>query len=86
MSGGLTPAVHLHSQARGKLKWDENTLCFKPSSVHEAEQSIGAANGTFDLAKGLKEAVKAAQKAVTNLSLEADGDQLARDWRTSPIL
>ena len=70
MSGGLTPAVHLHSQARGKLKWDENTLCFKPSSVHEAEQSIGAANGTFDLAKGLKEAVKAAGKALSNLSID----------------
>ena len=36
MSGGLSPAVHLHSQARGKLQWDDKKLCFKPSTTHEA--------------------------------------------------
>ena len=51
MSGGLSPAVHLHSQARGKLKWDETNLCFRPSTTHEREQSVGAANGTFDVAR-----------------------------------
>ena len=65
MSGGLSPAVHLHSQARGKLKWDERTLCFCPSTTHEQEQSVGAANGTFDIAKALAEGAKAAQKAVS---------------------
>ena len=49
MSGGLSPVVHLHSQARGKLMWDEKTLCFRPSTTHEAEQSVGACNGSFDL-------------------------------------
>ena len=63
MSGGLSPVVHLHSQARGKLTWDEKTLCFRPSSAHEAEQSAGACNGTFDLQRGLKEAIRAAGKA-----------------------
>ncbi|MGC6536045.1 MAG: sarcosine oxidase subunit alpha [Candidatus Puniceispirillaceae bacterium] len=72
MSGGLTPSVHLHSQARGKLKWDETTLCFRPSSVHEAEQSIGAANGTFDLGKAVREAGKAALKALSRAKLSAD--------------
>ena len=71
MSGGLSPAVHLHSQARGKLKWDDKQLCFSPSSVHENEQSVGAANGVFDLAKGLKEASKVALKALSRLSLSA---------------
>ncbi len=63
MSGGLSPVVHLHSQARGKLTWDEKTLCFRPSSAHEAEQSAGACNGSFDLQRGLKEAITAAGKA-----------------------
>ena len=63
MSGGLSPVVHLHSQARGKLTWDEKTVCFRPSSVHEAEQSAGACNGSFDLQRGLKEAITAAGKA-----------------------
>ena len=63
MSGGLSPVVHLHSQARGKLMWDEKTLCFRPSTTHEAEQSVGACNGSFDLQKGLREAVAAASRA-----------------------
>ena len=63
MSGGLSPVVHLHSQARGKLMWDEKTLCFRPASVHEAEQSVGACNGSFDLQKGLREAISAASRA-----------------------
>ncbi len=72
MSGGLSPAVHLHSQARGKLKWDEKTLCFRPSTYHEREQSAGAANGTFDIAKLLAEAVKVASKALTRQGLSAE--------------
>ncbi len=64
MSGGLNPLVHLHSQARGKLKWDEKTHCFRPSGVHEAEQSIGACNGTFGPASALREACAAAVRAV----------------------
>ena len=72
MSGGLSPAVHLHSQARGKLKWDETNLCFRPSTTHEREQSVGAANGTFDLAKILPEAAKAAMKAAARQNLSAE--------------
>ena len=49
MSGGLSPAVHLHSQARGKLEWDDDLLCFKPKSVHEACFNAGACNGVFGL-------------------------------------
>ena len=70
MSGGLSPVVHLHSQARGKLGWDERTLCFRPSKTHEAEQSIGAANGTFDLARGMSEAIKATNAALKSIGCE----------------
>ena len=72
MSGGLSPVVHLHSQARGKLAWDDRTLCFRPSQSHEAEQSVGAANGTFDLARGLNEAMKAATKALKAIGHEGE--------------
>ena len=63
MSGGLSPAVHLHSQARGKLQWDEGKLCFCPSATHEPSFNIGACNGSFDLVAGLREAVRAGTKA-----------------------
>ena len=62
MSGGLSPAVHLHSQARGKLQWDEGKLCFCPSATHEPSFNIGACNGSFDLVAGLREAVRAGTK------------------------
>jgi sarcosine oxidase subunit alpha len=65
MSGGFSPAVHLHSQARGKLQWDDSKLCFKPSTTHEPSFNIGACNATFDLAAGLREAARAASKAAS---------------------
>ncbi|MBL6596560.1 MAG: sarcosine oxidase subunit alpha family protein [Candidatus Puniceispirillum sp.] len=63
MSGGLSPAVHLHSQARGKLQWDGAKLCFRPSATHEPSFNIGACNASFDLATALKEAIRAGTKA-----------------------
>jgi sarcosine oxidase subunit alpha len=63
MSGGLSPAVHLHSQARGKLQWDDAKLCFRPSATHEPSFNIGACNASFDLAVALKEAIRAGTKA-----------------------
>jgi len=65
MSGGLSPAVHLHSQARGKLRWDEATLCFRPSATHEASFNAGAGNGSFALASAMSEGAKAGAKAAT---------------------
>ena len=72
MSGGMNPVVHLHSQARGKLKWDERSHCFCPSTTHEAEQSVGSCNGSFDAAIGAKEAIAAARKAIKANSGEAE--------------
>jgi sarcosine oxidase subunit alpha len=63
MSGGLSPAVHLHSQARGKLQWDDKRLCFKPSTTHEASFNAGAGNGTFDLAGAIKEGIGCGARA-----------------------
>jgi len=63
MSGGLSPAVHLHSQARGKLQWDDKKLCFKPSTTHEASFNAGAGNGTFDLAAAIKEGIRCGARA-----------------------
>ena len=65
MSGGISPAVHLHSQARGKLKWDDSKLCFKPAATHEPSFNIGACNGMFDLGGGLREAARAAVRAAS---------------------
>ena len=86
MSGGLSPVVHLHSQARGKLSWDEETLCFRPSATHEAEISVGSANGQFDMAKGLAEAVNASVQMLGEMGIEISAPALpslsdaAQNW------
>jgi len=56
MSGGWTPSVHLFSQSRGRLRFDTTTGNFLPGVSAAAERSIGACNGTFDLAGALAEA------------------------------
>ncbi len=59
MSGGWGPAVHLHSQAGGSIRWDDNKYCFVPSASVQPNFSAGACNGTFNLAACLDEGRKA---------------------------
>jgi sarcosine oxidase subunit alpha len=49
MSGGFTPAVHLFSQSRGKLRFDPASQAYLPGESAECERSAGAARGVFDL-------------------------------------
>ena len=55
MSGGWTPAVHLFSQSRGKLRYEPAIDAFVPGISVQAERSAGAAKGTYDLAACLAE-------------------------------
>ncbi len=50
MSGGWTPAVHLYSQSRGKLKFDTELDAFVPGVSAQAEISAGSSRGFYDLA------------------------------------
>ena len=49
MGGGWNPAVHLFSQSRGALVWDDGLQTFLPGRSAQAERSVGAAAGRFDL-------------------------------------
>jgi sarcosine oxidase subunit alpha len=53
VSGGWSPAVHLYSQARGKLRYDEALAAFVPHSCPTPVYAAGAANGRFGLAAAL---------------------------------
>ena len=50
MSGGHTPSVHLFSQSRGKLAWNEPLQTYLPDQSAECERSAGACRGIYDLA------------------------------------
>src|ERR1700677_2606048 len=63
MSGGWTPSVHLYSQSRGKLAFDEATRTFLPGAPAQAQVSVGACRGVFDLAAALAEGARAGAEA-----------------------
>ena len=63
MSGGWTPAVHLFSQSRGKLRYRDDIDAFVPGTSAQAECSAGAANGTYDLAAVLDDGWRAGTEA-----------------------
>ncbi|MEP1209471.1 MAG: sarcosine oxidase subunit alpha [Rhizobiaceae bacterium] len=58
-SAGWTPSLHLYSQSRGKPAWDEDTQRFLPGVSPQNNVSIGACNGTDELADIFAEAAKA---------------------------
>lgn len=47
VSGGFTPTLHLLSQARGNLRWDEALSAFVPDKVPEDISLVGLASGEF---------------------------------------
>jgi sarcosine oxidase subunit alpha len=63
MSGGYTPSVHLHSQSRGKLTWNENLNAFVPGAAAECERSAGACRGIYALADVLADGAAAGAAA-----------------------
>ena len=67
MSGGWSPAVHLHSQAKGALRFDDGLAAFVPAAAPKHARSAGSANGAITLAacidQGLRAGAAAAQAA-----------------------
>ena len=61
--GGWTPSVHLHSQSRGKLVFDEDCQAYVPGDSVQRERSAGACRGHFGLATALREGGEAGVEA-----------------------
>ncbi|MDT5179303.1 MAG: sarcosine oxidase, subunit alpha [Mycobacterium sp.] len=71
VSGGWNPAVHLFSQARGTLRYDEVIGAFVPDTPLDAVRVAGAANGVFNLPGCLRDGREAAAAAVGELGFGA---------------
>ncbi|MGH6763525.1 MAG: sarcosine oxidase subunit alpha [Phyllobacterium sp.] len=56
MSAGWTPSVHLFSQSRGKVVWNEEASRFLPGTYAQDCVSVGSCNGTDDLQAAIDEA------------------------------
>ncbi|MCI5074724.1 sarcosine oxidase subunit alpha [Oricola sp.] len=57
MSAGWTPSVHMFSQSRGKVAWDEASERFLPGTYAQDCVSVGACNGTDGLEASVAEAL-----------------------------
>ena len=70
MSGGWNPAVHLHSQAGGKIDWHDARGCFVPGAARQDHVSVGACNGSFSLDACLEEGKQAGLDAARACGFE----------------
>ncbi|MFQ6022157.1 MAG: sarcosine oxidase subunit alpha [Acidiferrobacterales bacterium] len=73
MSGGWDPAVHLFSQSRGTLSYNQENTCFVPGQSVQAERSAGAANGSFTLSVCLEEGHTAGLAAAADAGFKPKG-------------
>ncbi|MCQ4043348.1 sarcosine oxidase subunit delta family protein [Streptantibioticus rubrisoli] len=63
VSGGWNPAVHLFSQAGGRLRYDTAIGAFTPDVCRQAVRVAGAARGVFDLTGCLADGAEAGKGA-----------------------
>ncbi|WP_186395750.1 sarcosine oxidase subunit alpha family protein [Stappia sp. TSB10GB4] len=63
ISGGWTPNVSLHSQARGKLDWNPEKGAFLPGDPVQAQRSAGSCRGIDGLALVLADGARAGAEA-----------------------
>ena len=63
MSGGWTPSLHMFSQSRGKVAYDEASGNFLPGRSHDRERSAGACHGVFDFTATLNDGFAAGRDA-----------------------
>ena len=61
-SGGWNPAVHLFSQSRGSLRYDDDLATFVPGTAAQSCTSAGSAAGAMTCAAALKSGAEAAAR------------------------
>jgi sarcosine oxidase, subunit alpha len=70
VSGGWNPAVHLFSQARGRLRYDAGSGAFVPGEELDGLAVAGSAAGVPDLAGCLADGQRAARRALADLGVD----------------
>ncbi len=73
MCGGWTPSVHLFSQSRGRLRFDDRLQAFLPGDWTEQVRSVGACNGALDLTACLEEGYAAGSSGARPLPRAPSG-------------
>ena len=72
MSGGWSPVVHLFSQSRGKLRWDERLGAVLPDAPAQPVTCVGAANGYYSTADCIRDGEAAGNGEVADIRRTED--------------
>ena len=51
VSGGFNPDIHLFTQSKGLIKWDDSLLTFKPDKSYQNTITLGSVSGNFSYEK-----------------------------------
>ncbi len=54
-SGGYNPDIHLFTQSKGLVKWDEKIISFKPDTAFQKTITLGSVSGNFSFDKVIEE-------------------------------
>ena len=54
-SGGYNPDIHLFTQSKGLVKWDEKIISFKPDTAFQNTITLGSVSGNYDFKNIYKE-------------------------------
>ncbi len=66
VSGGWNPTIHLHSQSRGTLRYDDELAAFVPQEAAQSCVCVGAAAGQFELRQALASGLEAGERAASD--------------------
>lgn len=87
MSGGWSPAVHLHSHSGSKNSWDSEKQCFVPGESVQPSFVAGAGAGSFALSDCLQDGKTVAEQALSQCGIDAVSIELpsAATAETKPL-
>ncbi len=88
VSGGWNPTVHLFSQSRGRLRFDDAAAAFVPDRSFQPERSAGAARGSMMLAECMAEGGRAGAEAARDAGFAASAPETpaVREPTQAPLL
>ncbi|MDX2154869.1 MAG: sarcosine oxidase subunit alpha family protein [Hyphomicrobiaceae bacterium] len=84
MAGGFTPTLHLFSQLRGQLAWDEAAGTLLPAAAVPHVHVAGAAAGRSGLTDVLESGARAGEAAARSLASGGASQSAATPTRLSP--
>jgi len=84
VSGGYSPAVHLFSQARGTLRYDETSASFLPDASPMPIFAAGSVRGASDVATAIAEGDEAASRALQCVARKPRASTIVPDSPAPP--